>query len=355
MTDQGSKCQGEVKLGKSKEEQGSGMLEFALGRACALGHDRPQGTGDGEQCADDGSGRGGLAEEQPATREREHNGVLVDDAEAHRGQATKGRCHEKLSCCAEEAAQSEQEPLSRRRCNPVYIGQGEEIGTRIEEHDGKKDFWDWGYAFVSSGNALNRAHITWLEHALIDRATKAGRCHLDNDKHPKEPGLSESERADTLGFLREMLRILPLLGVRVFEKPTAVVSPGDSASPGPVENHEDIRDTVVVPAQQPGFDDVFLGKKCWYAIRIGGGMLPKIKYIAAYQTNPVSAITYYAKMDHIEPYGDEGKYKVVFAEPAQALAKPIPFADATTGAMQGPRYSSLAKLLSAKRVSDLFT
>jgi hypothetical protein len=100
----------------------------------------------------------------------------------------------------------------------VYIGQGEEIGARIENHDSKKDFWDWGYAFVSSSNALNRAHITWLEHALIDRANKAGHCHLDNGNQPKEPGLSESERADTMGFLREMLRILPLLGVRGFHR-----------------------------------------------------------------------------------------------------------------------------------------
>ena len=237
----------------------------------------------------------------------------------------------------------------------VYIGQGEEIGARIENHDSKKDFWDWGYAFVSSGNALNRAHITWLEYALIDRASKAGRCHLDNGNQPKEPGLSESERADTLGFLREMLRILPLLGVRVFEKPTAVVSPGDSATPAPIENRDDVRDTVIVPAQQDGFDEVFLGQRCWYAIRIGGGMLPKIKHIAAYQSNPISAITYYAKVDRIEPYGDEGKYKLIFSGPATPLPQPIPFADATTGSMQGPRYTSLAKLLSAKRVSDLFT
>jgi hypothetical protein len=236
----------------------------------------------------------------------------------------------------------------------VYIGQAEEIGQRIESHDSKKDFWDWGYAFVSSGNALNRAHITWLEHALIDRASKAGRCHLDNGIQPREPGLSESERADIQGFLREMLRILPLLGVRVFEKPMAVATPGESTTPGPIERHEDTRDTVIVPAQQDGFDEVFLGQHCWYAIRIGGGMLTKIKYIAAYQSNPVSAITYYAKVERIEPYGDEGKYKLIFAEPAKALPQPIPFADATTGSMQGPRYTSLAKLLAARRVSDLF-
>ena len=110
----------------------------------------------------------------------------------------------------------------------------------------------------------------------------------------------------------------------------------------------------MVPAQAEGFKDVFLGQNCWYSIRIGGGMLPKIKYIAAYQTAPVSAITHHARVERIEPYGDEGKYRLVFAEPAKALPKPIPFADAPQGSMQGPRYTSLVRLLSAKRVLDLF-
>ncbi len=64
-------------------------------------------------------------------------------------------------------------------------------------------------------------------------------------------------------------------------------------------------------------------------------------------------ITHYAPVKQIEPYGDEGKYRVVFTEPAKPIG-PIPFADATTGSMQGPRYTSYKKLLSAKKVSDLF-
>jgi hypothetical protein len=59
-------------------------------------------------------------------------------------------------------------------------------------------------------------------------------------------------------------------------------------------------------------------------------------------------------VERIEPYGEEGKYRLVFTEPAKPLPTPIPFADAPPGSMQGPRYTSLAKLLSAKRVSDLF-
>ncbi|MGD0923153.1 MAG: GIY-YIG nuclease family protein [Terriglobia bacterium] len=236
----------------------------------------------------------------------------------------------------------------------VYVGQAEEIGARIESHFSEKDFWDWCYAFVSNGSPLNRAHTTWLEHALLQRADKAGRSHLDNGTLPKEPGLSESEKADTEGFLRELLRILPLLGVRVFEKPEAVAMPGTSGTVA-LTSHDmlDDRDTIIVPAQSEGFKQVFLGENAWYAIRIGGGMLPKIKYIAAYQSTPVCAITHYAPVKQIEPYGDEGKYRLFFTEPAKPIG-PIPFADATTGSMQGPRYTSYRRLLSAKKVSDLF-
>lgn len=236
----------------------------------------------------------------------------------------------------------------------VYVGQGDEIYNRIDAHNANKDFWDWGYAFVSNANALNRAHITWLEHALLHRAKRAERCHLDNCSQPKEPSLSESERADTEGFLREMLRILPLLGVNVFEKPSPVATPGAEAPlTPPVATQPDERDTIIVPAQADGFKEVFLGQNCWYAIRIGGGMLKKIKYIAAYQSAPISAVTHYASVERIEPYGDEGKYRVVFVEAAKPLQEPIPLADAPQGALQGPRYTSLTKLLSAKRVSEL--
>ena len=233
----------------------------------------------------------------------------------------------------------------------VYVGQGEEIGTRIASHSQEKDFWDWGYAFVSNGTPLNRAHITWLEHALLQRADNAKRCHLDNGNLPREPGLSESEKADTEGFLRELLRILPLLGVRIFEKPEPITP---SAAVESVSAPADDRDTVIVPAQEEGFKRVFLGQHCWYAIRIGGGMLGRIKYIAAYQTNPVSAITHYAPVKQIEPYGDEGKYRLIFAEPAQPIG-PLPFSDAPSGAMQGPRYTSLTKLKAAKKVSEVFS
>lgn len=232
----------------------------------------------------------------------------------------------------------------------VYIGQADGIGNRIESHIQKKDFWDWGVVFVSTSGGLNRAHVTWLEYALIQRAIQAKRCHLDNGNIPQEPALTEAEKADTQGFMKEMLQILPLVGLRAFEFPKAVAAP--KATDEPVKTPSHGLDTIIVPAQKEGFEQHFLNAGDWHAIRIAGGMLDKIKFIAAYQTAPVSAITHFAPVDRIEPYGEGGKYRVVFSDKAKPVG-PIPFGAAPQGTMQGPRYTTFEKLKAAGKLTDL--
>jgi hypothetical protein len=234
----------------------------------------------------------------------------------------------------------------------IYIGQADGVRNRIEAHYQNKDFWDWGIIFVSNSGGLNRAHVTWLEYALVNRATATGRCRLDNGNAPQEPGLTEAEKADTQAFLKEILQILPLVGLRAFEFPKAVATPQISTSTTPQKQPSQQLDTIIVPAQKEGFERVFLGEDCWYAVRISGGMLDKIKYIAAYQSQPVSAITHYAPVDRIEPYGEGGKYKLVFLFKAKAIT-PIPYGEAPSGAMQGPRYTTFAQLMAAKKLTDL--
>ncbi len=232
----------------------------------------------------------------------------------------------------------------------IYIGEGDVIRSRIDSHYQNKVFWDRAIVFTASNNSLNKAHAKWLEYALVNRATQAKRCNLENGNEPQEPALSEAERADTKAFLSEVLQILPLVELRVFEIPKPVVVPPPEDPP---PNQKGDLDTIIVPAQQDGFEKVFLNEKCWYAIRIAGGMLSKIKFIAAYRTQPESRITHYAPVASIEPYGENGKYKLNFAEPAKQIG-PIVFGDAIPGSMQSSRYTSLKKLLKAKKLTDLF-
>ena len=235
----------------------------------------------------------------------------------------------------------------------IYIGQADGLRNRIHSHVQNKDFWDWGVVFVSTSGGLNRAHVTWLEYALVNRAAQTKRCHLDNGNAPQEPAMTEAEKADTQGFLKEILQILPLVGLRAFEFAKPIATPTATTADTPLKPHSNKPDTVIVPAKKDGFEETFLGENCWYSIRISGGMLEKIKYIAAYQSQPISAITHYAPVDRIEPYGESGKYKLIFSEKAQTLG-PIPYdEDAPTGAMQGPRYTTFEKLKVAKKLSDL--
>jgi hypothetical protein len=235
----------------------------------------------------------------------------------------------------------------------VYVGEGDGIRARIERHDQQKDFWTSCICFTSTSAALNKAHVQWLEYSLVKLALESEQCTLDNGNAPQAPALSEHEEADVAGFLEHMLRILPLVNLRAFEKPKPVASVGPAATPSiPAKGHE-VMDTVIVPAQKEGFERVFLGQNQWHAIRIGGAKLEHIKYCAAYQTNPVSAVTHVAPVKQIEPYGDSGKYRLIFAAPATEIG-PIPFGDAASGTMQGPRYTQYSRLATARKVGELF-
>ena len=113
-------------------------------------------------------------------------------------------------------------------------------------------------------------------------------------------------------------------------------------------------DTIVVPANEEGFKEVFLGKNQWYAIRISSSMIDRIKYIAGYQTTPISAITHYAEVAKIEKYKDTGKYIVYFKEPVKDIG-PIKLTTGKRGkAPQAPRYTTYEKLIKAKKLEDIF-
>jgi hypothetical protein len=100
----------------------------------------------------------------------------------------------------------------------IYVGEGDPVGPRLEQHYKNKEFWTWGVFFVSTDGSLNKAHIQYLEARLLDLAYRAKRASLDNANVPQSPALSEAETADADSFLADMLNIFPLLGLTVFEK-----------------------------------------------------------------------------------------------------------------------------------------
>ncbi|MBC31341.1 MAG: hypothetical protein CMH48_10905 [Muricauda sp.] len=110
---------------------------------------------------------------------------------------------------------------------------------------------------------------------------------------------------------------------------------------------------MVVPAREDGFKEVFIEENCWYAIRLNSSMIPKIKYIAAYQVAPISAITHIAKVRSIEQWKDTNKYILYFTESAEKIKK-VPLGKIKGKAPQSPRYSSRKRIINANTLDSVF-
>jgi predicted type IV restriction endonuclease len=153
------------------------------------------------------------------------------------------------------------------------------------------------------------------------------------------------------------VEITPLSTLSVLPATIETVKPGGKNSirkgaqpPGIIEGV----DTIVVPAQEDGFQEVFVGENRWYAIRMHTSMIPRIKYIAAYRVAPISAVTHWALVKNIEPWQNTGKFVVNFTEPAKELEHIKLVPKSRVKAPQAPRYASFSRLQQAKTLNDLF-
>jgi len=123
----------------------------------------------------------------------------------------------------------------------------------------------------------------------------------------------------------------------------------DSASLSP-----DQINCIVIAAQEEGFEKVFIGENRWWQIRISATMIDKIKWIAAYQTAPISAITHVAKVHSIELWDGGPKYVVNFEGPANKI-KPLKLNPmGKVLAPQAPRYTNIELIDSAQDLDDAF-
>src|SRR5216683_446438 len=61
----------------------------------------------------------------------------------------------------------------------LYLGEGDPVRPRLDEHFARKDFWTKAIFFVAPGQ-LNKAYVQYLEAQLVARARSAKRMHLDN-------------------------------------------------------------------------------------------------------------------------------------------------------------------------------
>lgn len=108
----------------------------------------------------------------------------------------------------------------------VYVGEGEAVLPRVEQHARTKDFWTHAAVFTSKDQNLNKAHVQYLESRLVSLANAAKRSELENGNVPQPPALSEADAADAEAFLQDMLLCLPVVGLSLFEQPRAADTGG---------------------------------------------------------------------------------------------------------------------------------
>ncbi len=100
----------------------------------------------------------------------------------------------------------------------TYIGEAENLLTRLKQHDSKKDGWNYVVCFISSKNNLNKAHIKFLESYCYKHALEINRTKVTNSCTPTESNLTNQDKDFALIFFDDMKLILGTLGYPIFEQ-----------------------------------------------------------------------------------------------------------------------------------------
>jgi hypothetical protein len=97
----------------------------------------------------------------------------------------------------------------------IYIGEAENIRTRIKQHlsDPNKDFKELIF-FISKDELLTKTQIKYLEARLVQLSIEAKTAQIDNGTSPSIPTLHEADISDMEYFLDQMKLILPVMGFK---------------------------------------------------------------------------------------------------------------------------------------------
>lgn len=110
-----------------------------------------------------------------------------------------------------------------------YIGQSGNVGVRLKQHTGAKDFWTRAMVAVSLTNEWTATHAAYLEWLSVARAAAAGRYVLVNGNQASNPFTPEPLEADCQEFLETIAVLLATLGAPVLDptKPVQKERGGD--------------------------------------------------------------------------------------------------------------------------------
>ena len=98
----------------------------------------------------------------------------------------------------------------------AYVGEAEDMRTRLRQHVSGKDWWDTAVLITTTGDMLHKAHVKYLESRLVEIARSVGNTPLENASTPPRSSLSEAAVANMESFLDTLNMVLPAIRVDMF-------------------------------------------------------------------------------------------------------------------------------------------
>lgn len=112
--------------------------------------------------------------------------------------------------------------LSEAGLPRVYIGQSGSVGSRLVQHNQRKDFWNRALVVISLTNSMTQTHALFLEWFAIQQATQVGRYSLENGNTGARPHTPAPLQADCHEIHETAATLLATLGQPIFEPLTNV-------------------------------------------------------------------------------------------------------------------------------------
>ncbi|MBO4896955.1 MAG: GIY-YIG nuclease family protein [Clostridia bacterium] len=99
----------------------------------------------------------------------------------------------------------------------VYIGEAERLLDRLKQHIQDNEYWNNCVVVTSKDNALNKAHVKYLENAFFSFAKESNRFDITNRNTPTRSSISEYDEATLKEFIDNAKLLVNALGYKAFD------------------------------------------------------------------------------------------------------------------------------------------
>ena len=137
----------------------------------------------------------------------------------------------------------------------AYIGEAERMLTRLKQHLNDEYYWNDFIAIVSKDNALNKAHVKYMENQFYTVAISASRTIVTNTTVPTRSSVSEYDAAMLEEFIDNAKLLISTLGYKIFNAKGKIAPDGfivfegsaiaDSAVPSLSQNITALRSKLI--------------------------------------------------------------------------------------------------------------